>query len=616
MELEDLLTEAARLLGRFSAEVKAAGAASLNDIGVASDMFLVELLRETYGLQGLRNLNAEKANFPGLDLADDTAGVAFQVTSERDLPKMLKTLKTSIAHGLHKRYRKIRVFVTSERQNRYKQSSIDAVTAGELAFDGTSDILDYRDLLKLYKHYELDRLKRIVTILRKHLPSHSSSEMATQHTEALERDVATRFKEALDQGPFPEFGERNLLAPLAQQMLEEYREVLPKSLRRTILLRAARRAAILKHLDAADRFFAAAQGLGTGEDAAVEALIVEGRGDGEAAVRRVRDLRDMESIATMLGILTRERGGDVALNWMRSADIQPQSLTAIAVITLSGIYVRLDQIEQFLELLEKVPAAVFDDSPYLVFLRGILRVVSVLPKPDQIGSLGGIPPAIEAGAPILAPAPLAQRLDAAMQDLQRFIPLGRTLKLAVAVPTAEWFLTWAALLHPHRAAAAKAQLGEDVTDFPKALRRVQLAFRYLSGFDPAPLAQHLAGREAVGGWDDEELYAALILTLHSGDHRAVAALIAKYRPRLQQRLPPQMTLLVEVTALALAKDASSARAVLDAHRDATEPAIVSRLETEIAKAEGADPVAQYIALYQKLGTVHELRALVDRKSVV
>jgi hypothetical protein len=104
MEFEDLLTEAARLLGRFSAEVKAAGAASLNDIGMASDMFLVELLRETYGLQDLRNLNAEKANFPGLDLADDTAGVAFQVTSERDLSKMLKTLKTSMAYGLHKRY--------------------------------------------------------------------------------------------------------------------------------------------------------------------------------------------------------------------------------------------------------------------------------------------------------------------------------------------------------------------------------------------------------------------------------------------------------------------------------------------------------------------------------
>jgi hypothetical protein len=128
MELEDLLTEAARLLAQFSAEVKAASAASLTDISTASDMFLLELLRETFGLKDLRSLNAERANFPGLDLADDTARVAFQITAERDLGKILSTLKTSMAHGLHKRYPKIRVFVISERQRRYKQATIDSVT--------------------------------------------------------------------------------------------------------------------------------------------------------------------------------------------------------------------------------------------------------------------------------------------------------------------------------------------------------------------------------------------------------------------------------------------------------------------------------------------------------
>lgn len=45
MELEDLLTEAVRLLAQFSTEVKAASAASLTDISTASDMFLVELFR-------------------------------------------------------------------------------------------------------------------------------------------------------------------------------------------------------------------------------------------------------------------------------------------------------------------------------------------------------------------------------------------------------------------------------------------------------------------------------------------------------------------------------------------------------------------------------------------
>jgi hypothetical protein len=54
MELEDLLTEAARLLAQFSAEVKAASAASLTDISTASDVFLLELFRETFGLKDLR----------------------------------------------------------------------------------------------------------------------------------------------------------------------------------------------------------------------------------------------------------------------------------------------------------------------------------------------------------------------------------------------------------------------------------------------------------------------------------------------------------------------------------------------------------------------------------
>jgi hypothetical protein len=611
MELEDLMTEAGRLLAQFSTEVKAAGALSHTDISTASDMFLVELFRETFGLKNLRNLNAERANFPGLDLADDTAGVAFQVTAERDLGKILDTLKTSVAHGLHKRYPKIRVFVTSERQKRYKQATIDAATQGALAFDAASDILDYTDLLKLYKHYELDPLKRIVAILRKHLRPRSAGEWVPRHTEALERDVTARFKEATDQGPFPEFGERNLFAPLAQQVLEEYREALPQPLCQSILLRAARRAAILKHVEEAERFLAAAQPFSASEGVAVEALIAEGRGEVGTALRKVRDLRDPESIATSLGILARERGGDAALDWMKSAGIRSQALTAISLITLSGIYLRVNRIDAYLQLLEEVPAAVFDDCPYLVFLRGILRVVSVFPKPDQIASLGGIPPVIEVGGPILAAAPLVRRLDDAIQDLQRFIPLGRYLRLTQAPATAEWFLLWAALLHPHRSSAARAQLQQDMQDFPKALHRVQLAFRYLPVFDPAPLTQYLAGRETLGGWDEDELYAAFIIALHSGDHRAVAALTAKYRARLQQRLTPQMTLLVEVQALALAKEASSARALLDAHRGSTDPAIVSRLEAEIAKAEGADPIAEYIRLYEKLGTVNELRVLVE-----
>lgn len=612
MELHVLQAEVGRLLGLYSAEVKAASALSHTDINTASDAFLVELLGETFGLIHLRNLNEERENFPGLDLADDPAGVAFQVTAERDLRKILNTLRTSIAHDLHKRYPRIRVFVTSERQNRYTQSSIDAVTRGELAFDAKADILDYRDLLKLYKFYDLERLQRIATILRRHLSPAEEGAFTPRLAEALERDVAARFQEAIDQGPFPEVNERNLFAPLAQQVLEEYRGKLSPELSRAILIRAARRAAILKHVDDADRFLAAAGAIRAGESTLVaEALVAEARGSIDTALRMLRDQHDPLSIATTLGILLRQKGGDAALEWMSSSSIREDTLNAIGVITLSILYVPSNRIEEFVALLETLPTALFDECPYLIFLRGILRLVSVFPKPDQLTSLGGIPLVVEGTQPILDEAPLARRLDASAEDLQRFMPLAHRLKLPLALATAEWFLLWAALLHPHRRVAAAAQLERDMEDPVKAIRRVQLAFRYLPDFDAGSLAQYLARRERFGGWGEEELFAALQIRVHRGEHGAVAALIAKYRSRLEARLTAPMTLLLEVQALALSNEASSARALLDKYRGHTDPALVSRLEAEIAKTEGADPVAQDLRLYEEQKTLSTLRVLVE-----
>lgn len=612
MELDVLQAEAGRLLARYSAEVQAASALSHTDINTASDVFLVELLRETLGLPGLRNLNEEKENFPGLDLADDTAGVAFQVTAERDLGKILKTLQMSMAHGLHKRYPNIRVFVTSQRQNRYKQSSIDAVTRGELTFDGSTDILDFRDLLKLYKFYDLERLQRVVGILRRHLGPTPEGIYNPRLAEALERDVAARFQEAVKRAPFPEVSDRNLFAPLALQVLEEYRGKISSDLARAIWVRAARRAAVLKHVQEAGRFLDAARELSArASTRTAEALIEEVRGNVEAAVRMLRDERDPESIATVLGILLRQQGVDAAFAWLSASGIHLEHLDAGGLIAASIVYVRSHRIEDFVSALDKVSAELFDECPYLIYLRGILRLVSVFPKIDQLTSLGGIPLVIEGANPVLEQAVLADRLDSVADDLRRFISIARNLGVPVARVTAEWFSLWAAVLSPRRQASALAQLRGDLEDPAKAVRRVQLAFRYLPDFDAGPLTLYLSQRESLGGWDEEELFAALQIRLHLGEHRAVAELIAKHRTRLQTRLTMPLTLSLEVQALALAKEGSSARALLEEHRGQVEATLVSRLEAELAKTEGADPVTEDLRLYETHQTVSALRVLVE-----
>ena len=53
--------------------------------------FFREVLNTTYGLN-LKNLNDERSNEPGIDLGDDKAQIAFQVTSKNKLSKIHDTL--------------------------------------------------------------------------------------------------------------------------------------------------------------------------------------------------------------------------------------------------------------------------------------------------------------------------------------------------------------------------------------------------------------------------------------------------------------------------------------------------------------------------------------------
>lgn len=169
MRQQELLNEARDLLAQFVTRVKGSTAMGHTDINVISEGFLVELFKEVFQLAQLRNLNRERKNFPGLDLADDTAGIGFQVTATPDLAKIKESLQTIVGAGLQEKYPRIRVYVITEKQASYSQAAIDAVTQGRLSFDASTDVLDYRDVLRECSSLQLDRLERVVGILQRQL---------------------------------------------------------------------------------------------------------------------------------------------------------------------------------------------------------------------------------------------------------------------------------------------------------------------------------------------------------------------------------------------------------------------------------------------------------------
>jgi len=169
MRQQQLLNEARDLLAQFVTLVKGSTAMGHMDINVIAEAFLVELFREVFALPGLRNLNKERKNFPGLDLADDAAGIAYQVTATAELAKVKECLQTSIGAGLHNKYPCIRIYILTEKQASYSQAAIDAVTQGNFDFDVSRDIQDYRDVLRACTGLPLAQLERVVALLRNQL---------------------------------------------------------------------------------------------------------------------------------------------------------------------------------------------------------------------------------------------------------------------------------------------------------------------------------------------------------------------------------------------------------------------------------------------------------------
>lgn len=74
------------LLDTFSRRVERENISDRYDINRLAENVMLPILRLLYGYQDLRNLNYTDArNYPGVDLADDTAKIAFQITSTSTL---------------------------------------------------------------------------------------------------------------------------------------------------------------------------------------------------------------------------------------------------------------------------------------------------------------------------------------------------------------------------------------------------------------------------------------------------------------------------------------------------------------------------------------------------
>lgn len=155
------------LLTQFVTQVKGFTAMGRTDINHVAETMLIPLFAEVYGYQDLKNLNFIQANYPSIDLADDVAKVAIQVTSTPDARKIKHTLEQFMKYRLYEKYDRLTIYIITEKQNRYSGNGFKEILQDKLVFDIESDIQDYQTILKEVSNFQIDKAEKIRLILEK-----------------------------------------------------------------------------------------------------------------------------------------------------------------------------------------------------------------------------------------------------------------------------------------------------------------------------------------------------------------------------------------------------------------------------------------------------------------
>jgi len=153
---------------RFALRVKSDNAMGLLDINRLSEDVLIPVFREVYDYTDLVNLNTCGENYPGIDLGDGVARVAFQITSDAGSPKIKETLETFVTYEHYKHYGHLIIYIITEKQGSYAGTGWDEIIGGTFAFSKDNDIRDCSDLLQVIRHLPIEKVQRVEAILEQH----------------------------------------------------------------------------------------------------------------------------------------------------------------------------------------------------------------------------------------------------------------------------------------------------------------------------------------------------------------------------------------------------------------------------------------------------------------
>jgi len=167
LQRQTMIDDIRQGLAVYKSYVQQGGTLNLTDTNVHAEDFVAGLLNSIHGWS-LVSTNQVTANYPCIDLIDETLALGVQVTSEAGSAKLTKTLECAKTQKLAEKVKHLKVFLLIPKQKKY---SVHADCPG-IAFDWNRDVLDFEDALQSIQAINcLLQLQRVHQHVVQSLPS-------------------------------------------------------------------------------------------------------------------------------------------------------------------------------------------------------------------------------------------------------------------------------------------------------------------------------------------------------------------------------------------------------------------------------------------------------------
>ena len=343
----------------------------------------------------------------------------------------------------------------------------------------------------------------------------------------------------------------------------------------------------------------------------VDALMAVTTGSSDEALRLVRDHHNPDARTVVFRVLVTTKSDQAALAWADHENSFGNSrfFSGPGWVNWAICLAKLGMWGRAAERLQKLEA-LWTECPMLAFIEGRINAALLLPEEFRRTTLHGVPlfPGISTDQGLLASA-FHARATHCFEFVKEAIA---GVDLDVVRGVRDWML-WLRVVDPTKinSESARSEITDRMKDGRDATALLLFATSFEIPYDAQPLREYLDRRKGVGGLDDDEILAELLLLQGSIGPRDLVAHIATNRKHLIKVVHPAF--LVDMEVEALARDGQLHRARTLVTEQATElgEEHVARLNVFLDTVEGSDPRSGLEQLYRRTRSIVDLRNLVS-----